>query len=336
MTSAHQTSREKLSQEEEDCNCNAETVNHRSLESHTSGKPFDLQKRETHSNRCTRCGDTLHAKRFQCPTRKFQCKICHKFGHFTTVCYQKNQQPSSSFKSRKPKAQQLQAGALYTHHNIDRSESKLSDTEESFCLQMKIQKTQYTHPQVPKPVYLMTYLVYNLQLHHKRYQYLCARLDTCADVNLMPMAIYCLVLKDPGLRKLIPSSMEIETYTNNVVKIIGTCQFYLVHPESKELIKVIFFVTKENGIVLLSCRTTMELGLIKPRAQLDYLPPRAHLLTSTCDQPSRTKSHKPNIHCMVEKPTIVTIPENVDARDPQLRKTLIPKKKTDWSLRRSR
>ena len=128
---------------------------------------------------------------------------------------------------------------------------------------MKVQKTQSLHPQVPKPVYLMTNLVYHLQLHHKQNQYLLARLDTCADVNLMPMAVYQLMFKDPSLRKLTPSTMEIETYTNDV-KIIGTCQFYLLHPESKELIKVIFFVAKENGSVLLSCRTTMALGLIKP------------------------------------------------------------------------
>ena len=67
-------------------------------------------------------------------------------------------------------------------------------------------------------------------------------------------------------KKLTLSSLEIETYTNDVVKIIGTCQFYLVHPESKQLMKVIFFVAKENGSVLLSCRTNMELGLIKPHA----------------------------------------------------------------------
>ena len=200
----------------------------------------------------------------------------------------------------------------------------MSDTEESFCLQMKIQKTQSTHPQVPKPVYLMTNLVYHLQLHHKKNQYLHARLDTCADVNLMPMAIYCSMFKDPYLRKLTVSSMEIETYMNHVVKIIGTCQFYLVHPESKQLMKVIFFVDKENGSVLLSCRTTMELGLIKPHAQLDYLPPKASLLTSTCDQPSRTKTQKPNIHCMIEKPTMVIIPDNVNARAPQLQNTTIP------------
>ena len=192
---------------------------------------------------------------------------------------------------------------------------------------MKIQKTQFTQLQVPKPVYLMTNLVYHLQLHHKRNQYLHARLDTCADVHLMPKAIYCLMFKDPGLRKLTPSSMEIETYMNDVVKIIGTCQFYLVYPESKQLMKVIFIIAKENGSVLLSCRTTMELGLIKPHVQLDYLPPRASLLTSTCDQPSRTKTQKPNIHHMIEKPTMITIPENVNARAPQLQNTMIAKNK---------
>ena len=298
--------------------------NHRSPELHTSWKPFDLQKPETHSDGCTTCGDTLHTKGFQCPVRKFQCKACHKFGHFTIVCYQKSQQPSGSFKPRKPKAQQLQPGVLYTYQDADRSGSELLDTEESFCLQMKIQKTQSTYPQVPKPVYLMTNLVYHLQLNHKRYQYFCARLDTCTDVNLMPMAVYCLMFKDPGLRKLTPSSMEKETYTNDVVKIIGTCQFYLVHPESKHLMKVIFFITKENGSVLLSCRTTMELGLIKPCARLDYLPPRASLLTSTCHQPSRTKTQKPNIHCTIEKPTMVTIPKNMDASTPQLWNSTIP------------
>ena len=147
----------------------------------------------------------------------------------------------------------------------------------------------------------MTNLAYHLQLHHKRNQYLHARLDMCADINLMPMVVYCLMFKDPGLRKLTPSSMKIEMYTNDVVKIIGTCYYYLVHPESKQLIKVLFFVAKENGSIRLSCRTTMELELMRPGARLDYLPPRASLLTSTCDQPSKTRTHKPNIHCTKEK-----------------------------------
>ena len=261
-----------------------------------------MQQLDAHSDKCNRCGDTVHAKGFQCPARKFQCKICHKFGHFTTVCYQKpqGQHASSSFQSRKLKAQQLQAGALYTLHDEDSSDCE-SETENNFCLQMKIHRTCISHPKVPKPVYLMVNLAYRLQEHHQRNQYLQARLDTCADVNLMPMAVYCLMFRDPGLKKLIPSKMEIETYTTDIVKIIGMCYFYLVHPNSKKLMKVMFFVAKENGSILLSCRTTMELGLIKPHAHLDYLPPKARLLTSTCDQPSKTKVYKLTIQCTKER-----------------------------------
>ena len=169
----------------------------------------------------------------------------------------------------------------------------------------------------------MANLAYHLQEHHKRNQYLQARLDTCADVNLMLMAIYCLMFKDQGLRKLTPSKMEIETYTNDVVKIIGMCYFYLVHPESKQLMKVLFFVAKENGSVLLSCRTTMELGLIRPCVQIDYLPPRASLLPNTCDQPSKSRMHKPNIHCTKEKLNKMTIPKNSSVGTTQSQKAMI-------------
>ena len=131
------------------------------------------------------------------------------------------------------------------------------------------------------------------------------------------------MFKDPGLKKLTPSNMEIETYTNDVVKIIGMCYFHLVHPESKQLMKVLFFVAKENGSVLLSCRTTMELGLIRPCVHIDYLPPKASLLTSTCDQPIKTRMHKPNIHCTKEKLTKVVIPKNDNINTPQSQQTKI-------------
>ena len=133
----------------------------------------------------------------------------------------------------------------------------------------------------------------------------------------MPVAVYQLMFKDPSFKKLTPSTLEIETYMNNVVKIIGSCQFYLLHPENKKLVQVIFFVAKENGSILLSCRMTMALGLLKPHARLDYLPPRATLLTSTCDHPSTTKPQKPNIHCTKEKQIMRTLPHNVDARSTQ-------------------
>ena len=265
-----------------------------------------MQRLDNCSNKFNRYSDTLHAKGFQCPAREFQCKICHKFGHFTIVCYQKGQgqHSSNSFQSKKSKAQQLCVGALYTLHDANSSEYE-SETEDTLCLQIKIHRNCISHPEVPKLVYLMANLVYRLQEHHTRNQYLWARLDTCGDVNLMPMVVYCLMFNDPGLKKLTPSSMEIETYTTELVKIIGMCYFYLVHPNSKQLMKVMFFIAKDNGSILLSCRTAMELGLIKPRACLNYLLPKARLLTSTCDQPSKTKIYKATIHCTKETATPV-------------------------------
>ena len=105
---------------------------------------------------------------------------------------------------------------------------------------MKVQKTQLTNLQLPKPVYLMANPVYHLQMHHRQNQYLHARLDTCTDVNLMPVAVYQLMFKDPCLKKLTPSTLKIETYMNDVMKIIGSCQFYLLHTENKKLVQVIF------------------------------------------------------------------------------------------------
>ena len=44
-----------------------------------------------------------------------------------------------------------------------------------------------------------------------------------------------------------------------------------------------------DGSVLLSCKTTLMLGLMQPRTRLDYLPPRASLITSSADHPKKTK-----------------------------------------------
>ena len=55
--------------------------------------------------------------------------------------------------------------------------------------------------------------------------YLRARLDTCADINLMPASVYQLVFKDPKMQKLTPSNLQVGTYTTESVKIVGSCKF---------------------------------------------------------------------------------------------------------------
>ena len=41
---------------------------------------------------CTKCGDSPHIEGFRCPTSRFQCKYCHKYGHFSKLCFKKMDQ----------------------------------------------------------------------------------------------------------------------------------------------------------------------------------------------------------------------------------------------------
>ena len=89
----------------------------------------------------------------------------------------------------------------------------------------------------------------------------------------MPASVYQLVFKDLEMKKIKPCKMQISTYTADTVKIIGSCTFGIVHPDTKKLVPVTFYVANNEGSVLLSCKTTLALHLIQPRSRLDYLPP---------------------------------------------------------------
>ena len=170
----------------------------------------------------------------------------------------------STFKSGNPKAHELQVGVVYVQEDsICSLSSDLTSSNESVCLQVKIQCTQ-ANTKFPTPHQLITNLAYRLKPHHKRNHYLRARVDTCADVNNIPVSIYKLVFQDPDCKKLASSKLEIGTYTTDTVKLVSYCMFYLVHPDTKHLLEVTFYVANNNGSVLLSCVTTLALGLIQP------------------------------------------------------------------------
>ena len=186
---------------------------------------------------------------------------------------------------------QLQAGVVYAKESAICSQSEGdSSSEDSFCLQVKIKCKKANLQKIPRPIHCITNLAYRLKPHYTRNLYLRARLDTCADVNLMPVSVYKLVFHDSKLEKFAPSSLEIGTYTTDTAKIVGSCIFYLVHPDTKKLMEVTFYVVMNNGSVLLLCKTTLMLDLTQPRTRLDYLPPRASLITSSADHPKNTKA----------------------------------------------
>ena len=221
-------------------------------------------------------------------SKKYQCKACHRFGHFTSMCFQKKQ---ANFKLIRPKAHQLQACTVYVkgRASYDHSDEE-STMEDSFCLQVKIKHKQDKEQKVPRPTHLITNLAYRLKPHHTRNLYLRARLDTCVDVNLMPASMYQLVFNDAKMQKLAQSKLQVGTYTTDTVKIVGSCTFYLVHLDTKNLTEVTFYVAMNDWSMLLSFKTTLLLGLIQPRPRLDYLPPRTSLITSSADHPKNKSS----------------------------------------------
>ena len=134
------------------------------------------------------------------------------------LCFMKGQQKQAYHKPHKPKAHQLTAGTIQAYDSQAESES----SDDYFCLQLQIKCVQAQNKTDKKPACLITNLPYRLKQHENRNLYLRARLDTCTDVNIMPAVVYKLVFCDPNLEKLTPNKLQIGTYTNDTVKIVGT------------------------------------------------------------------------------------------------------------------
>ena len=117
----------------------------------------------------------------------------------------------------------------------------------------------------------------------------------------MPVSVYRLIYHDHDLRKLTPCRLKVGTYTTDTIKIIGTSIIYLIHPDSKKLMEMIFYIASNEGSVLLSCNFSLTLGLIQSRPRLDYLPPRASLITSNADHLRKTKAQ-----IQIQKQEVIT------------------------------
>ena len=78
-----------------------------------------------------------------------------------------------TFRSRRPKAHQLQEGTVYVQEKAKCGHSEdYSSSDDSFCLQIKVKHTQASLKKIPTPTHLITNLAYRLRPHHTRNQYL--------------------------------------------------------------------------------------------------------------------------------------------------------------------
>ena len=88
---------------------------------------------------------------------------------------------------------------------------------------------------------------YRVQPYHKHNKYLCVQLDTSADVNLMPESVYKLIFNDPHTSKLARNGIDLTAYTGHSAYLISKCTFYMLSKDTKQPVKVDFYITKDEG-----------------------------------------------------------------------------------------
>ena len=98
--------------------------------------------------------------------------------------------------------------------------------------------------------------------------------------------MYKYLFKDPDCTKIAPSDLQLGRYTNKKVKIIGSCNLYIIHPDTRCIEEIPFFVASKEGSILTSCRTSLASGLIKPHEKLDHPPPEGNrnIIYSSADK----------------------------------------------------
>ena len=76
-------------------------------------KHYDNKIVHKSKDRCNKYGDSTHIQGFHWPAKKYQCKLCHRYGHFSCLCYQKKNQAHHHTRLTELNAHQLKAGPVY-------------------------------------------------------------------------------------------------------------------------------------------------------------------------------------------------------------------------------
>ena len=85
-------------------------------------------------------------------------------------------------------------------------------------------ETKYVAPQ-----HLVTNLEYVLEPFKKRSKFLRARIDTCTNVNILPVGVYKVLYKDHDCDMLVSSSNDgISTYTTEKIQVLGSCDLHIL------------------------------------------------------------------------------------------------------------
>ena len=84
-------------------------------------------------------------------------------------------------------------------------------------------------------------------------------MDTGAQVNVMPLALYKALRKDP--KKVKPTNTNLTAYGGNKIEVLGCCHFKSTYRNSVRVLE--FYVANAGAPCALSLKACQDLALIK-------------------------------------------------------------------------
>ena len=103
------------------------------------------------------------------------------------------------------------------------------------------------------------------------------------------------------------------TYTNKKVKIIGSCNLYIIHPDTRCVEEIPFFVASNEGSILISCATSLALDHPTPEGN-------RNVIYSSADKLKKKDESRLKVCMLIQKNKIKTSAEKISdmcSRDEQ-------------------
>ena len=195
------------------------------------------------SNICKRCGDTRHRQGFNCPASKYQCRKCHRYGHFTSKCMTQPQNANVNTVE--------EVNAAFASATIPPEFSADDSLDAMYICPVNTSKPK-------RRVFA------DLQIadsHSTRPKFLKVRLDTAADVSMMSKSVYLQLFNDPQCQKLSPVTTNTLMHDHTKAEVLGSATIQIIK-DGKEY-DITFQVVPYEASTLLSCEQVTALGLVQ-------------------------------------------------------------------------